>query len=475
MLPSEFKKRMRNLLGGESDALFEEIENGVAVRSFRINEIKLSVEGIAENAPEIDKKPMSFPNGAYYTDEEHPGSLPCHHAGMIYMQDPSAMATVHAVKIPKGVKILDSCSAPGGKTTQLAAFAGENGVVVANEYEAKRCRILQSNVERMGCKNTVVVNLDTAVLAETYPETFDVVLCDAPCSGEGMFRKNELAVGEWSIENVEMCAERQREILSNVVKCVKSGGMLIYSTCTFSLEENEMNVSWLLDTYPEFKLLPVEEGLRAVTSDGITYEGCSYDMTVCRRFYPHVSKGEGQFIALFQRVGDSEAVVAKTVKNDKKKKSSPEKRDKAEAELLAAASDFLKENLRIGFENGTAYTLVALGGKAYLKPDIDLPKYGVFAAGVCVGEMIGKRFVPHHQLFSAFGRDFLRRIILTEIDKETYDYLRGMEIGVDGKLEAEGKREGYAAVLVNGSPLGGGKISGGVCKNHYPKGLRNQQ
>jgi NOL1/NOP2/fmu family ribosome biogenesis protein len=174
-------------------------------------------------------------------------------------------------------------------------------------------------------------------------------------------------------------------------------------------------------------------------------------------------------------VGDSEAVVAKTAKNDKKKKSSPEKRDNAEAELLAAASDFLKENLRIGFENGTAYTLVALGGKAYLKPDIDLPKYGVFAAGVCVGEMIGKRFVPHHQLFSAFGRDFLRRIILTETDKETYDYLRGMEIGVDGRLEAEGKREGYAAVLVNGSPLGGGKISGGVCKNHYPKGLRNQQ
>ena len=210
MLPKEFKERMVKLLGGESELLFDEIENKVAVRSFRINEIKLSVDDLSRNPPEISARRALFPEGAFYTDEEHPGSLACHHAGMIYMQDPSAMATVYAANIPKGAKILDSCSAPGGKTTQLAAMTGDRGIVVANEYESKRCRILQSNVERMGCKNTVVVNLDTAVLAETYPEVFDVVLCDAPCSGEGMFRKNELAVEEWSLENVQMCAERQR-------------------------------------------------------------------------------------------------------------------------------------------------------------------------------------------------------------------------------------------------------------------------
>ena len=246
MLPIEFKERMRTLLGGESELLFAEIEGGVAIKSFRINDIKVNVGNGYELPAHIDGERADFPKGAFYTDEAHPGSLPCHHAGMIYMQDPSAMATVHAIKIQEGAIILDSCSAPGGKTTQLAAMTGEEGIVVANEYEAKRCRILLGNVERMGCRNTTVINLDTAVLAEVYPEKFDVVLCDAPCSGEGMFRKNRQAIDEWSLENVMMCAGRQIEILENFAKCVAAGGSLIYSTCTFSLEENEMNVRWLL-------------------------------------------------------------------------------------------------------------------------------------------------------------------------------------------------------------------------------------
>ena len=224
MLPIEFKERMKSLLGGESELLFEEIENGVEARSFRINKIKAQVDICEKLEFGINGTRAAFPKGAFYTEEEHPGSLPCHHAGMIYMQDPSAMATVHAVKISKGALILDSCSAPGGKTTQLADMTGEEGIVVANEYEAKRCRILLGNVERMGCRNTTVLNLDTAVLAEVYPEKFDVVLCDAPCSGEGMFRKNSRAIDEWSVDNVKMCAERQREILANVAKCVAAGG-----------------------------------------------------------------------------------------------------------------------------------------------------------------------------------------------------------------------------------------------------------
>ena len=301
MLPIEFKERMRALLGGESELLFAEIEGGVAIKSFRINDIKVNVGNGYELPAHIDGERADFPKGAFYTDEAHPGSLPCHHAGMIYMQDPSAMATVHAIKIQEGAIILDSCSAPGGKTTQLAAMTGEEGIVVANEYEAKRCRILLGNVERMGCRNTTVINLDTAVLAEVYPEKFDVVLCDAPCSGEGMFRKNRQAIDEWSLENVMMCAERQREILENVAKCVAAGGSLIYSTCTFSLEENEMNVRWFLEEHSDFELAEVEEGLRAVTSDGICLDGCEVDMTKTRRFYPHVSKGEGQFIAVLKK------------------------------------------------------------------------------------------------------------------------------------------------------------------------------
>ncbi len=477
MLPLEFKDRMKNLLGSESEAFFAEIENMEAVRSFRVNRIKLTPEQFEAACPGIDRKAAIFPQGAYYTEESFPGSLPCHHAGMIYMQDPSAMATVYAANIPEGAKILDSCSAPGGKTTQLAAFAGDAGIVVANEYEAKRCRILQSNVERMGCRNTVVVNLDTAVLAEAYPEKFDVVLCDAPCSGEGMFRKNDRAIDEWSPENVNMCAERQKEILANVAKCVAHSGKLIYSTCTFSLEENEMNVAWFLDNFSDFELVNVTPELQKITSDGINYDGCKYDMTKTRRFYPHISKGEGQFVAVFERVcGDSGDISNDhSHKKDKKKKAPQERNNRADAELISEAELFLKENLREGYAENVKYELIALGGKAYLKPDVALPPYGVFAAGVCVGEIVGKRFVPHHQLFSAFGGDFKRKVLLKQGDSETLDYIKGMEIPVSDKEEYEKQADGWAAVLIDNCPLGGGKISGGVCKNHYPKGLRNQQ
>ena len=475
MLPVEFKKRMTDLLGDESQAFFEELENGHPVRSFRVNENKISCSDFEALGPRIDRKKASFPEGSYYTEEEFPGHLPCHHAGMIYMQDPSAMATVHAVKIEKGAAILDSCSAPGGKTTQLSAMTGEGGIVVANEYEAKRCRILLGNVERMGCRNTVVVNLDTAVIAETYPNKFDVVLCDAPCSGEGMFRKNSLAVNEWSLANVDMCAERQQEILANVAKCVAPNGKLIYSTCTFSLEENEMNVKWFLDTHPDFVLCDVEEELKKVTSDGICFEGCGYDMTKTRRFYPHKAKGEGQFIAVLQRNEEvAFEVEERSNRKDKKKKAAAQKPSRDEIELLVAAKAFLEENLKKGFENGVEYKLHALNGKAYLGRDVALPPYGVFASGVCVGEMNGKRFLPHHQLFSAFGTEFLRRVELTSNDAETEAYLKGMEISTHGKVAFDGKADGWAAVLVDGCALGGGKISSGVCKNHYPKGLRNQ-
>ena len=475
MLPAEFKERMTLLLGeDESQRLFDEIENGKAIRSFRVNRIKAEEDAIEAFGVDISCEKLDFPKECYRTDEEFPGFLPCHHSGMIYMQDPSAMATVHAVSIEKGVKILDSCSAPGGKTTQLCALAGDEGIVVANEYDTKRCRILQSNVERLGARNTVIVNLDTAILAETYPETFDIVLCDAPCSGEGMFRKNIKAIDEWSLENVSMCAERQREILNNVVKCVKPGGKLIYSTCTFSIEENEMNVRWLLDSFPCLELCDVEEDLKSATCDGILLEGCDYDMTKTRRFYPHISKGEGQFIAVLRRSEENGLTSEKESKRKEKCKKDGAKPNKADQQMIELAKEFLRENL---CEDSTAFSkeLYLYNGSVYLKPDIALPKFGVFAPGVCVGELAGKRLVPHHQIFSAYGADFKRRLCLRSSDAAANEYLMGMEIPVGDSEEHMGEANGYAAVIVDGCSVGGGKISGGVCKNHYPKGLRNQK
>ena len=474
-LPERFKERTVSLLGAdEAEALFRAIEGGEAVRAFRVNGIKSGVGEFEASEPLIDRTKAVFPRDAYITREEFPGSLPEHHSGAIYMQDISAMSTVHAVRLESGMRVLDSCSAPGGKTTQLAATVGDGGIVVANEYERKRCSILRSNVERMGCKNTVICNLDTAVLGEVYRSEFDLVLCDAPCSGEGMFRKNERAVEEWSEENVKMCAERQREILGNVAKCVKVGGRLLYSTCTFAVEENEENVRWFLDSHPEFALCRVEDDLISNTSDGIAIEGCDYDMTLCRRIYPHKSLGEGQFIALFERIGDDsekaspwgEAGAERLMRGKKRNGGADGKKNRAEAEAIGAAEKFLKENLTVVPDG----ELLMLGESVFLSPRIALPQFGVISAGICVGECQKGRVVPHHQLFSACGRDFKLKIELSGKSAECEAYLRGEEIAAVGIGD---NASGYCAVILDGCPVGGGKVSGGRCKNHYPKGLRN--
>ena len=472
-LPEDFKKRMISLIGSdEAEKLFYSIENEDAVKAFRVNPIKTDIESFEAHNPPIDRVKLYFPKDAYITREEHPGSLACHHSGAIYVQDVSAMSTVSATEVEKGAIVLDSCSAPGGKTTQLAAMVGESGIVVANEYDKKRCRTLQGNVERMGSGNVVVCNLDTSVLAQIYPETFDLVLCDAPCSGEGMFRKNPRAIEEWSEENVKMCVERQREILTNVAKCVKSGGKLLYSTCTFSLEENEENVAWFLSSHKDFRLVDVSDALKEHTSDGIMLYECCEDMTKCRRIYPHTSNGEGQFIALFEKSEGEETVSleAEGRKEKREKTAKNTSKSRVEQEALNAASEFLRENLILK----TDKELIMLGARIYLAPKIKLSEYNVFSAGVCVGECQKGRIIPHHQLFSALGKAFKRRIMLDGESETSQKYLSGEEICSEGLVESlTGETNGWAAVFIDGCAVGGAKISGNTAKNHYPKGLRN--
>ncbi len=473
-LPEEFKTRMMTLLGkAEALKLLSSIENKDAVKAFRLNKIKTDAHKFESTEVQIDRRKADFPPDAYITREEFPGSLSCHHSGAIYMQDISAMSTVYAAKYFEGAYVLDSCSAPGGKTTQLSALVGDRGVVVANEYDRKRSRILQGNVERMGAKNTVVCNLDTAVLAETYPNTFDIVLCDAPCSGEGMFRKNERAIEEWSEENVKMCAERQREILTNVAKCVKGGGQLLYSTCTFSVEENEENVAWFLDAHADFQLKRTENGLIERSNDGICLENCEYDMTLCRRIYPHRSFGEGQFIALFTRKEKNSDRTAENHggKKDKKRdKDSIIKSSREDQVSLEAARKFLRDNL-ICEPDGE---LKILGDLIYITPNIKLPSYNVISAGVCVGECQKGRIIPHHQLFSAYGQNFKLKILLSGSSAEANSYLKGEEISTAGVTESyDGRTSGWASVIIDGCAVGGAKISSDMAKNHYPKGLRN--
>ncbi|MBQ9098674.1 MAG: hypothetical protein IJY50_04500 [Clostridia bacterium] len=456
MIPEQFLSRMHEMPDLDFSA-FEQALETPAVRALRVNPIKATAENLIPLLP-FSVNPLPFGHDAYYAPEDKVGALAAHHAGMFYMQDPSAISTVCAAHVQEGMRVIDLCAAPGGKSTQLAAAIGDQGVLVSNEYVSARCRILQGNVERIGARNTVVTNLDTGVLADFYGAAFDLVVADAPCSGEGMFRKYEVATTEWSPENVALCAKRQWEILQNAAALTAPGGRLLYSTCTFSLEENEQNIDKFLDTYPDFSLLPVQKDIAAITADGVCFAGCHHDLSLCRRFYPHLSPGEGQFVAYLQRSFDGGEMT-----NSKDHAQVPDK------QTGKAVSAFLQELLT----NPPLHLhLTQTRELLWLTPDIPIPSRGVFAPGVCLGTLQKGRIEPHHQLASAFGTQYRRRVMLSPDDPRTAAYLHGEEIALTPDEAACGN--GYAAVLVAGAPLGGGKIVGERLKNHYPKGLRNK-
>ena len=448
MLPERFKARMAEMLGDEYP-IFEQALEEPNVRAVRVNTTKISVEEF-KSKTSLAISPIDYATDGFIPEScEGIGKSAEHHAGMFYVQDPGAMATVKALDIEKGWCVLDACSAPGGKASQLASAIGDEGFLLANEYVPKRAKIIVSNFERLGIKNATVSSLDTSTLGEMYPCYFDLVLCDAPCSGEGMFRKYDEAITEWSEENVMLCAERQRSILKNLAPAVKPGGYLLYSTCTYSKEENEDTVAHFLENHPEFSLCEVKECLKRATAEGLD------GMTKARRFYPHLTKGEGQFIALMKKDENSPYLSTKVSKDALKPAN--------KADVLAFEK-FSVENL-IKKPNGK---ITAIGEYLVLVThDHKIPAYSTFMSGVILGEIKKGNFFPHHQFFSAYGDIFKRKENLTLGDARVEKYLHGEEI------DSTSAENGWCAVLYEGVALGGGKISGGRIKNHYPKGLRN--
>ncbi len=445
-LPKEFLQRMESLLGdGYKD--FISSYDSSPVRAFRVNTDKISLSDFEKiNVFGVEKIP--YAQNGFYLDYDKVGNHPYHHAGLIYVQEPAAMAPAECIDINPDWTVLDMCAAPGGKSTQLKNKLGEKGILVSNEIIPSRCKILTGNVERLGLHNTITTCMDTTRLANTFPKTFDLIMVDAPCSGEGMFRKDDVAINEWSLDNVKMCAKRQSEILENAVKLLKNGGYIIYATCTFSLEENEMTVDSFLQNHPEFEIIPVNEKVSKVTADGIFFDGCKEkNINFARRFYPHISKGEGQFMAVLHNKNEQTDIA----KNAEK----PKKIEKCIFDFLdEVLLDYKKENVRL-------YN----GNPVYFTPDFEVKDGAAFSCGITIGEIKKNYILPHHQLFMGLGKYFKRKIELTVDSDNMKKYLHGEEI--DAECD-----NGWAVVTVDGCALGGAKVVNGKAKNHYPKGLR---
>ena len=457
MVPDRFKEKMQGILGDEYPDFIKALEEKPAVRGMRANLIKTTPEKLLSDN-EFELESLEYvENGFILREDRAMGASPYHHAGMVYMQDPGAMASAAALDIDPDWWVADLCAAPGGKSSQIAERLGKNGFLLSNEYVPKRAKIIVGNFERLGVRNAIVTSLDTARLAEMYEGVFDLVVVDAPCSGEGMFRKSEEAVNDWSEENVRISAKRQKEILDNARSIVKPGGYLLYSTCTYSPEENEENVENFITENPDFKLIKVKDELIRKTRPAIErFANGVENIEYARRFYPHVSDGEGQFLALMQRSKNPNVKQRILYKDEAKALSKQES---------AIVSSFFKETLNEAPDG----KVVKIGENIVLvSHSCPIPKGSVFMSGVLLGEIKGTTLVPHHQFFSAYGRLFKNREMLSHTDDRTQKYLAGEEI------DTASAYKGWCAVFFEDAPLGGGKASGGKIKNHYPKGLRTR-
>lgn len=451
MYPEYFEARERALLGERFDALFSASE--APARGLTVNGLRCAPEWLAQrlDAP-LTPSPFCAEGFVLGDSELRLGKHPYHHAGAFYLQEPSASAPAALLEVRPGQRVLDMCAAPGGKSSQLAAALKGQGVLVSNEYEPARAQALMSNLERMGPVNSVITTGDTARLAAALPGWFDRVLVDAPCSGEGMFRKEPQAVAQHSPALVARCAALGAEILENAASVLAPGGLLVYSTCTFAPEEDEGQIGHFLALHPEFELLDCGVFFGAPGEENRCGEH-PFPAGLTRRIWP-AQGGEGHFMAKLRKSLDAPAAVSKRTK--------PARPPKPCAEWLAFAAEYfpaLKEQ-----------SAQAAGERLFLPPQGwqgEGLKLSIARCGVTLGRAQKGRFEPDHHLFMAFGPECENREELTLGDPRTEAWLRGEEI------EAVTAKNGWCAVLVDGLPLGGGKVSGGRVKNHYPKALRN--
>lgn len=477
-LPIEFEKKMKAFLGDEWDDFLYSYDNN-RFQALRFNTLKVQSPEermrILKTLKISSDKKVSWANEAYYFDENvRPGKHPYHEMGLYYIQEPSAMSAAALLAPKPGMRVLDLCAAPGGKSTQLATYLGDSGLLVSNEINTQRSRILSQNIERMGIKNAIVTNEDSFVLASHFPGFFNAIQVDAPCSGEGMFRKLPEAIEQWSMENVAICAARQKEILDNAAVMLKPGGVIVYSTCTFSKEENEDVIEYFLERHPDFTLEEME------------------------RFWPHKVDGEGHFVAKLVRRGSVNELGAdydvcedscnkvedtglkadrKTKKNKNSKNRKNETKPALTKENMKLLTEFLDETIS---EDMAAWIknsrLVMFGEQLYRLPDmeVDIKGLKVQRAGLHIGEFKKQRFEPSHSLALALKLNDAKNVVkLTCDNPQTIGFFNGQSVILSDEQAVECKK-GWALVCVDGYTAGWGKVNGTQVKNHYPKGLRNK-
>lgn len=442
-LPPAFVSRMRAQLGEEADAYFAAMEMP-CLRGLRLNPQKPVSDAALEAVGGVEEPVPWYPAlGRHLRNDSPAGADPLHEAGAYYLQEPSAMAPVSVLSPRPGECVLDLCAAPGGKSTQIAAELAGEGLLVSNEPVPSRAKILSRNIERMGVPNALVVSAQPEALAARWGVLFDAVLVDAPCSGEGMFRRHPETRAEWNPASPMGCAERQRRILGCAAAMLRPGGRLVYSTCTLSPEENEETVRWFLREHPDFSAQPFSLSGNYGTLDAP--EGML-------RLYPHRVRGEGHFVACLRRAGDAPA--ADLMRPAAERLSLP-------APAVRAAYSAFAAPLR-----GLPAANAQLGDALLSAPDLPpLDGVRVLRAGVQLGTLRGKVFAPDHALAMCLSPACGLPVL-------ALDRAGALRYQSGEALPAPEDMSGWALAVYEGLVLGFGKASGGQFKNHYPKGLR---
>ena len=474
---------MKEQLGDEYESFLAAYEDS-NYHGLRINPLK---DGDVEKVKSyFTDRPVPWcKTGYYYEEELRPGRHPYHHAGAYYIQEPSAMLVGELADVRPGMRVLDLCAAPGGKTSHLAGGLKGKGVLVANEIVPNRAKILSQNVERMGIRNCIVTNEDPDRLATACTGYFDVVVVDTPCSGEGMFRRDEIARDEWSTDNVAMCAERGREILEAAGRMLKYGGKLVYSTCTFAPAEDEMAIATFMESHPEYRIEKVElspvDGAQSEDGwpdpgrsewSGRELEGIEYTF----RLWPHKLHGEGHYVAVLRRGEAQDDFEASYMENETKadkKKNDKKNQDKGLDAALRLFKEWASKSLTRECIDSLDGEYILFGDNLYLLP-AGGPRLGrlrIERAGLQLGIIKKDRFEPSHALAMALGCSDVKmshnmELSSDEDEIQAVKYLKGETIACDNGLN------GWTLVSFDGYSTGWGKASGGMLKNHYPKGLR---